>query len=110
MKETLSKVVPLRPPPYLYTEANIRRFQADLKDIFLSGTTPMTKNYLRFLVEEIVVTADRVEISLEPRSALAMMSAEGRKTESEPPTGDPEVLILGVSWLRRTDSNRRPGG
>ncbi len=82
LEETLAKVVPLKAPPYLYTEANIRRFQADLKNIFLSARTPMTKNYLRFLVEEIVITDDRVEISLKPRSALAMMSAEGRKKQN----------------------------
>ena len=62
-------MVPVRPPPYLYTSANIQRFQQDLKDIFLSAKTSITRNYLRFLVERITVTGKRVEISLKREAA-----------------------------------------
>lgn len=108
LEETLKNVIPLRPPPYLYTEANIRRFQGDLKDIFLSGETSMTKNWLKFLVQEIVITDDRLEFSLSKRGIAALMSAEGRKRASGTPAKEApeEVLTCAVSWLRRTDSNR----
>ena len=101
LEETLAKVIPLRPPPYLYTEANIARFRAQLKDIFLSGKTQVTRNYLRFLVHEVIVTDDRIEVILNPRSALALMAAEGRKAESEALSDAPDsVLTTVVSWRR----------
>ncbi len=58
LEDTLKKVVPIRPPPYLYTQANIERFQQSLKELFLSGDNSMTRNYLRFLVEGIIVTGE----------------------------------------------------
>ena len=45
-----------------------------LRDIFISNDTPMTKNYLRFLVEKIEVLDDRVVIEAKARNAVALMA------------------------------------
>ena len=101
LQEALKKVVPITVPPYLYTQANIQRFQRDLETIFLSKETAMTKNYLQFLVEKIIVTDKRVEISLKRSAAITMMSAEARKEKSEAFSDAPDlVLPTVVGWLR----------
>ena len=44
------------------SDAAIKRFQDRIKDIFNSNDTPMTKAYLQFLIDRIVVHSDRIEI------------------------------------------------
>ena len=61
--ETIDGLRPLAPAPKdLLADGTIKKFQAKLRDIFISNDTPMTKNYLRFLVEKIEVLDDRVVI------------------------------------------------
>jgi hypothetical protein len=86
LQQTLRKVVLLRPPPpNLYTEASITKFQTSIRSIFLSQDNALTKNYLRFLVDKIVVKG--------------------------PVERDPAVSpTFAVGWLRLQDSNLRPGG
>jgi hypothetical protein len=61
LQQTLAKIVPLRvPPPYLYSEASIAKFRASLRSIFPSNDTSLTKNYLKFLVEKIIVTGSKM--------------------------------------------------
>lgn len=101
--ETLGSLKPLTAPPKgLLTDATIENFQDTIRDIFVSADTPMTKNYLRFLVERIVVGEDRIEIQAKAQNAVAFM---GRMAQ-EPG----EVLAKESEWLRLQDSNQRPGG
>ena len=59
LTQTLGKVVPLRvPPPHL----TIERFRQTIRDVFLSADQTLAENYLRFLVERIVVQGDSLEI------------------------------------------------
>jgi hypothetical protein len=51
------------------------RFQAAIRDIFVSADTPVAKNHLNFLIEQIVVHHDRIEIKAKPLNALAFMAA-----------------------------------
>ena len=89
----------------MLTDVTIRRFQDRLRDIFISNDTPMTKNYLRFLVEKIEVLDDRIVIHAKARNAVALMPLEAGDVNH------PEaVLTNGGEWLRLQDSNLRPGG
>jgi site-specific DNA recombinase len=96
-------------PKDLLADATIKKFQDRLRDIFISNDTPMTKNYLRFLVEKIEVQDDRIVIEAKARNAVALMA--------HPPPLEPgdvnhpdAVLAKGDDWLRLLDSNQRPGG
>ena len=101
--ETLGSLKPLTAPPKgLLTDVTIKKFQDTIRDIFISADTPMTKNYLRFLVERIVVGEDRIEIQAKAQNAVAFM---GRMAQ-EPG----EVLAKESEWLRLLDSNQRPSG
>ena len=80
-----------------------------LRDIFISNDTPMTKNYLRFLVEKIEVLDDRVVIEAKARNAVALMADPAPMRPGD--VNHPEaVLTNGGEWLRLLDSNQRPGG
>ena len=106
LRDTLSKVVPLRPPPpHLYTAANVAKFQQSIREIFLSGDTSLTRNYLIFLIDSIVITDDHVQIFAKTDAALQMMA-------ELPPSGvltaEGQVRATVVDWLRRRDSNPAP--
>jgi hypothetical protein len=75
LEHDLDGLQPLAPAPKnLRTDETIQKFQDKLRDIFISNDTPMMKNYLRFLVEEIVVFDDRVVIKAKARNAVVMMA------------------------------------
>jgi site-specific DNA recombinase len=105
LQHDLGNLQPLAPAPKnLLTDETIQKFQDKLRDIFISNDTPMTKNYLRFLVEEIVVFDDRVVIKAKARNAVVMMAhpeplAMGGANHPDP------VLTKGGDWLRLLDSN-----
>jgi site-specific DNA recombinase len=108
LQGTLRKVVLLRPPPpYLYTEASIKKFQSSIRSIFLSGDNALTKNYLRFLVEKIVVSGSKVQMVTRSEAVIQMMAANGTHVASPNPANSPTIA---VEWLRLLDSNQRPGG
>lgn len=100
LQEALLKVVPLtKPPPHLYTEATLTRFQGMLREVFQSGQTSMTKNYLRFLVERIEVQPApkrSVEVNIVGRSgaAVALIASTANGNQSRGP-----VLGSVGSWL-----------
>ena len=63
-----------------------------------AADTAMTKNYLRFLVERIVVGEDRIEIQAKANNAVAFM---GRVALEPGEIHHPEtVLAKGSEWLR----------
>jgi DNA invertase Pin-like site-specific DNA recombinase len=109
LASTLAKVVPLhRPPPHLYTEATLERFQGMLRQVFLSGQTSMTRNYLRFLVERIEVgpiKAEGTAINVVGKSgaAVALMANVGREL-SAPVNPQGPVLSSVNDWLQLQDS------
>ena len=105
----LAKVVPLRPPPpHLFTEAAMARFQQSVRALFLDGNA-LTKHYLRHLVAEVVVTDGDVVIRGKGDAVLTKMAASTRTPSPGLPQGE-GVLTSGVDWLRLLDSNQRPGG
>lgn len=57
------------PPPHLYKADTIARFQSSLKEIFLSGDTAMTKRYLNFLVDKIVLTDQAMFVEAKAEAA-----------------------------------------
>ena len=76
LTQTLGKVVPLRaPPPHLYAETTIERFRQTIRDVFLSADQTLAKNYLRFLVERIVVQGNSLEIHGKADASVALLAA-----------------------------------
>ena len=108
LNETLAKVVPLRPPPpYLYSAESIEGFRASIRKLFLSGDNAMTRNYLRFLVDRIVLKGRQLELYARTEAAVRVMASSGAKKTTEVGTG--EVLTSVLEWLPEQDSNLRPG-
>ena len=112
LQEMLRKVVPLRPPPpNLYTEASLKKFQDSIRSIFVSGDNALTKNYLRFLLEKVVVTGAQVQLVMRNEAVARMMVATSAGGGNAAPERDPAVSpTFVVDWLRLQDSNLRPGG
>ena len=111
LQQTLRKIVPLRaPPPNLYTDGSIAKFQNSIRSIFLSQDNALTKNYLRFLVQKIVVTGPKVQMATRSEAVVRMMVGTNGGS-STAPDRDPAVSpTFVVDWLRLQDSNLRPGG
>jgi site-specific DNA recombinase len=108
---TIAKIVPLRPPPsHLYSAATIQRFQDTVRQLLLSDDPTLAKNYLRFLVDQIVVRGNEVEIRGKTQAAVALLSAGSEGTCLATVKRPAEVLTSGGGWLQRQDSNLGPGG
>jgi hypothetical protein len=107
--ETLGSLKPLTAPPKdLLTDVTIKKFQDTIRDIFISADTAMTKNYLRFLVERIVVGEDRIEIQAKANNAVAFM---GRVALEPGEIHHPEaVLAKGSEWLPIRSRSRMLSG
>ena len=116
-RESLAAIVsglkPLaEPPKHVLSERTIERFQAKVRDVFISADTSMTKTYLRFLVDRIVVHEDRIEIVGKDTNAVAMMADLDDGDVNHPEA----VLAKGGEWLRirrrlltRSRGSRRDG-
>ena len=110
LKETLTKVVPIKPvPPHLYRDETIWKFQASLRRLFAAGDEGLAKHYMRFLIDRIVVDGNAIEIKAKPISAVALMAKAGG-AGGDVLTADDAVLTHVNGWLRLLDSNQRPGG
>jgi len=101
MTATLTGLSDLAPPPkQLASEKTIRRFQETIRDIFISNDTTVTKSYLRFLVDRIIVHEGRIEIRAKPEHAAAMMAAGEGDGPAKGVVNHPEaVLAKGGRWL-----------
>ena len=106
MSRLSTQVVPIRPPPYLYTAANIERFQQSLKEMFLSGDNSMTRNYLRFLVEDITVTDEQIDISARTDAALRLMAGGSRQEKTECVNHSVVSPTIVYDWLPLVDTFR----
>lgn len=98
--DTIGQLKPLdAPPKHLLADATIARFQEVIRDIFISADTPLTKNYLNFLIDQIVVHEDRIEIKAKPLNSLALMAAAPSIKAGD--VNHPEVVLTkGGDWLR----------
>jgi hypothetical protein len=95
LRQTLRKVVPLRPPPpNLYTEARIQKFQDSIRSIFLSQDHALTKNYLKFLVEKVIVNGPHVQLVTRSEDVVRMTVSGGSTAPGTAPERDPAVLPL----------------
>ena len=109
LQQTLTKVVPIvPPPPHIFAEASVKRFQENVRSMFVSGDNALTKHYLRFLVARVEVTGGHVRV-LGRTEAVAQMLAQKDPPSVATLTGG-EVLATVTGWLRRRVSNPRPGG
>jgi hypothetical protein len=73
-------VSPAQPSARLHDPKAIERFQERLRDIFVSNDTALTKIFLQFLVEKIVVHQDKVEIHGKGENAAALMASDPSKS------------------------------
>jgi DNA invertase Pin-like site-specific DNA recombinase len=104
LAEAAAKVIPLRPPPpHLYTAATIARFRETVRTIFREGTET-ARLYLRFLVDEIVVNENHVEIRGRTDAVARMMAAAPPSPASL--TTPAPFLATGVDWLTFVDTYR----
>lgn len=111
LQQTLAKVVPLRsPPPHLYSDASIKKFQASLRSIFLSNDTSLTKNYLKFLVEKIVVTSEKVQLVTRSEAVVRMMAAGNGAPAGAAEPASAVSPSIGVGWLRKPSHSRTLSG
>jgi site-specific DNA recombinase len=102
LQQQLRKVVLLRPPPpNLYTEARIQTFRDSIRSIFLSGDNALTKNYLRFLVDKIIVNGPKVQMVTRSEAVVRIMAAGGTTVAEPDPANSP---AFAVEWLRLLDS------
>lgn len=93
---TLAKLKPLHTiPPYLYKAETIQRFQARLREAFLSGDRGTARVYLNHLVDNIVVGEDEITIEARANVAIAMMAAPSSRA-----SGASEGVVLAdvVDW------------
>ncbi|HVY26080.1 MAG TPA: recombinase family protein [Polyangiaceae bacterium] len=100
---TLAKLKPLHTiPPYLYKTETIQRFQARLREAFLSGDRGTARVYLNHLVDHIVVGEDEITIEARANVAIAMMAAPTSRA-----SGASEGVVLAdvVDWRAPQDSN-----
>jgi len=100
---TLAKLKPLHTiPPYLYKAETIQRFQARLREAFLSGDRGTARVYLNHLVDNIVVGEDEITIEARANVAIAMMAAPSSRA-----SGASEGVVLAdvVDWRPPVDSN-----
>jgi hypothetical protein len=103
---SLSKIVPLRVvPPHLYAETTIKKFQTSIRELFLADDTTLTRNYLRFLLEEITVQGTEITLRGRTDAAVALLAsgADAASLNRSPP-----VLTSVVGWRPRRDLNARP--
>lgn len=108
LRETLAKVVPLRSPPaHLYTEASIQRFQESVREVFLSGDNAMTKSYLGFLLDKIVIDGTNVQVHAKSEAALKMMGAGVEPKGTGGLGGPPVSPTIVVDWLRNRPCSGR---
>jgi hypothetical protein len=103
---TLTGLSDLAPPPkQLASEKTIRRFQETIRDNFISNDTTVTKSYLRFLLDRILVHEGRIEI----RAKLDVAPVEHRE-ETRIRGGEADPRLLGAAPVaRRTERPRGAG-
>ncbi len=75
-------------PPYLYAETTIERFRGLVRELFLSADQTMAKDYLRCLVERIVVRDTELEIHGKTQRTVALLATS------------PELICLALLSLR----------
>lgn len=111
LEGALGKIVPIhKPPPNLYTEANITRFQANLRRLFLRPDRTLAKNYLRMLVDRIEVLDTEIKIVANTDPAVRMLA--GGPTTAGELTAEAVSPTTVLDWLpkkilRRTGPGRR---
>lgn len=95
LAEGLAKIVPLRTPPgYLYTEATVQRFQASLRELFLSDDQVLARHALRYLIDHITVTDHHVAIEVRGAAAVNLLATNGSSGAPVNPEGWFSLPIL----------------
>jgi hypothetical protein len=108
ISESLAKVVPMRPPPHLYSEPTIQRFQAKLQALLLGEDRTVARSYLTLLVDSIVVEDTKITLVAKTDEALRML-AVGGATGGELTAGAVSPATV-MPWLRDRAASARFGG
>jgi DNA invertase Pin-like site-specific DNA recombinase len=108
LRQTLAKVVPIvPPPPHLFAEATVKRFQENVRSIFVSGDNALTRHYLRFLVARVEVTDAHVRVLGRTEAVAQLLAQKQPSSPKLPPAG--EVLATVSAWLRDRAASARFG-
>ena len=94
------------PPAHLYAEATIERFRQTVRDIFLSADQTLAKNYLRFLVERLVVRGNDIEIHGKADASVALLAASPDLAYPAPVNPPAEVLTSVGGWLPNSSTSK----
>ena len=89
----------------MHSPENICSIQGSLKKLFLTPNSPVTRRYVHYLVDEIVVSGADVRIR---GNTTAFLNTLEQKNHVR--TGNSPVLTLGHEWLPGPGSNQRQGG
>ena len=77
-----AQVVPIHPPPHLYREDTIKRFQEKLQALLVAEDRTVAKSYLTLLVDHIVVDDTDITVVAKTEGALRRL-ATGSTTDGE---------------------------
>lgn len=91
----------------LYARVSIRRFQAQVKEVFLGGDNGLTRNYLRFLLDEIVVDGKELRVFARSNAALRMMAGGGDGGEPPARCGRSSHYRGGLARVRTNATQNR---
>ena len=79
----------------------------NIRELFLSKDTSLTRNYLRSLVQNITVRGAEITIRGRTDAAVALL-ASGAEPGTRPLNQSSAILTSVVGWRPRRDLNARP--
>ena len=96
----LASLVPAgAPPPHLYTEATLDRFQRRIRSVFTSADPKQTaRPYLTMLLGGVKVTREKVTLTVNNNAAVRLMGGGDEKQPEA--SGLTPVLASGYGQLR----------
>lgn len=93
-------------PPYLFKPEMVARFRKRFKATLADQDTGVAREYVRRLVDRIVITDGDVVVEGKVASAVALMADSAAKSGVS--SAAPKVRTYVVAWHARQDSNLRP--
>ena len=103
------------PPPISVDAAAVERLTENLQKLLTSDNPSFARRYLQLVIDKVVVDGRIIHVHTKPEGVASLAvpaEAEGQESEKAAAvlTGATLVPSSDLTWLRRRDSNPRPGG